>query len=126
LDATKQPKKEIQGTPWYQILSNQLYEDDFNYIGAFVDEREKLIEDGYKDERVIGPDGKETGEMTQLCKEERWAQSDMIMILMNLSYIPDDVAKKINFAPGWRAEFKANMEEYKKAFYKKTGRLWEY
>lgn len=50
LDATVVPKKAIQGTPWYQLLSNPLYEDGFNYIGAFVAEREKLIEDGYKDE----------------------------------------------------------------------------
>lgn len=109
-------------------MSNQLYEDAFSYIGAFVDEREKLIEDGYNDETedIVLPDGTKKTEMKQSCKEERWAQSDMIMILMNLSYIPDDVAKKINFAPGWRTEFKKNMEEYKQAFKNKTGREWEF
>lgn len=30
-----------------------------------------------------------------------YEQSDMLIILLNLSYIPDDVAKKIDFAPGW-------------------------
>lgn len=49
LDNTKLPKKAIQGTPWYQILANPIYESDFNYIGSFVKEREKLIEDGAKD-----------------------------------------------------------------------------
>jgi hypothetical protein len=47
LDATKLPKRAIQGTPWYQILSNHNYASEFNYIGAFIPEREKLIEDGY-------------------------------------------------------------------------------
>jgi hypothetical protein len=43
------PKKACQGTPWYQMLSNPKYQNDFNYIGAFINEREKLIEDGQKD-----------------------------------------------------------------------------
>lgn len=47
LDHTKLPKRAIQGTPWYQILSNHHYASEFNYIGAFIPEREKLIEDGY-------------------------------------------------------------------------------
>jgi len=34
------------GTPWYTVLSNDQYKDDFAYIGAFVQEREKLIDDG--------------------------------------------------------------------------------
>ena len=43
------PKKACQGTPWYQMLSNPKYQNDFNYIGAFINEREKLIEDGQED-----------------------------------------------------------------------------
>tara|TARA_B110000285_G_scaffold234791_1_gene313039 strand:- start:507 stop:668 length:162 start_codon:yes stop_codon:yes gene_type:complete len=31
------------------MLSNPKYQNDFNYIGAFVKEREKLIEDGQDD-----------------------------------------------------------------------------
>jgi hypothetical protein len=113
------PKKAIQGTPWYQLLSNPLYEDGFNYIGAFIAEREKLIEDGYTDESytketaatanqkhtnypMLKPeDETKEGDMTERCKRQRWEQSDMVMILMNLAYIPDEVAKKINFKPGW-------------------------
>jgi hypothetical protein len=30
------PKKACQGTPWYQMLSNPKYRNEFNYIGAFV------------------------------------------------------------------------------------------
>jgi len=29
------------------MLSNPQYSSDFNYIGAFISEREKLIEDGF-------------------------------------------------------------------------------
>ena len=45
------PKKAIQGTPWYQALSNPKYAFLFNYTGVFVPEREKLIEDGQKDDK---------------------------------------------------------------------------
>lgn len=45
LDHTSMPKKAIQGTPWYNILSNPSYSDEFYYIGAHIDEREKLIKD---------------------------------------------------------------------------------
>ena len=40
------PNLTIQGTPWYNILSNPIYFEDFYYIGAHIDEREKLIKDG--------------------------------------------------------------------------------
>lgn len=58
LDTTTMPKKAIQGTPWYQILSNAKYSNEFYYIGAFVAEREKLIEDGF-------------GENEQFAEEEK-------------------------------------------------------
>lgn len=50
IDQTKIPKKAIQGTPWYSVLSNSIYSDDFNYIGAHIDEREKLIKDADDDD----------------------------------------------------------------------------
>jgi len=46
LDHTKQPSKSMLGTPWYTVLSNNEYKDEFSYTGAFITEREKLIEDG--------------------------------------------------------------------------------
>ena len=63
-----------------------------NYIGAQVDEREKLIEDGFEDEK--DPKSKQ---MTERCMRGRFEQSDQIMILLNLSYIPDDVVRKLDF-----------------------------
>jgi len=50
----------------------------------------------------------------------------MIMVLLNISYIPDEVVQKINFKPGWSIEFKKNMESYKRHFYEQTGVKWEY
>ena len=58
LDNTEVPEKAIQGTPWYTVLSNLTYIEAFGYIGAYVEEREKLIEDGYAD--IVN----ENGEMT--------------------------------------------------------------
>jgi hypothetical protein len=104
------PKKACQGTPWYQMLSNPKYRNDFNYIGAFVGEREKLIEDGqaeYLDEK--------TGEMIPEQYALRYEQSDMVMLLLNLAVIPDEVVKDIdfNFKPGWSRRFKKLMDKYK-------------
>jgi hypothetical protein len=47
------PIKEMQGTPWYQVLSNPNYSQAFFYIGAFIDEREKLIEDGTERDYIV-------------------------------------------------------------------------
>lgn len=70
LDHTKLPKRAIQGTPWYQILSNHNYASEFNYIGAFIPEREKLIEDGYPEQHI---DEKHPHKgMTLACKHARW------------------------------------------------------
>jgi len=45
------------GTPWYTVLSNDEYKDAFSYIGAYVSEREKLIEDKYDGEYLdLKPD----------------------------------------------------------------------
>ena len=83
LERTKMPANAIQRTPWYNILSNMSYTEDFFYIGAHIDEREKLIKDGDDD---VGND----------CE-----QSDIIMILLNLGSIPDEVAQKFDFKPGF-------------------------
>lgn len=38
----------------------------------------------------------------------------MIMVLLNLAYIPDDVIHKIeDFEPGWSHKFREAMTEYK-------------
>ena len=104
----KNPKKAIQGSPWYQILSNPKYSNQFNYIGSFVGERYKLIEDGTIDQEE---DGKTV--YSEQTMRTRGEQSDLIMVLLNLAYIPDDVVKQLeDFNHGWSFKFKKLMDEY--------------
>lgn len=101
LDETEVPEKAIQGTPWYTVLSNLSYIEAFAYIGAYVNEREKLIEDGYAD--ITGADG----EMDSDNVDRRCEQSDMAFLLMNIAVIPDEVVKKCDFSVhGWSKIFK--------------------
>jgi hypothetical protein len=99
LEDVEVPKKACQGTPWYQILSNSKYSDLFGYIGAYVGEREKLIEIDPEEEAKLTRD--EEGELDKEGKAVFYEQSDLIMVLLNLAVIPDKVAKKIEFNPGW-------------------------
>lgn len=108
LDHTKMPKKAIQGTPWYSILSNPEYTDNFAYFGAYVLERDKLIRDG---------DDLDTNNSEQ---------SDIVMVLLHLSYIPDEVAKKFDFQRQFQKSFKKNMKEFRKLFERKFGIKWEF
>ena len=71
------------------------YQTAFNYIGAYVEEREKLIEDGYADIKW------EDGEMSADSKAIRYEQSDLIIVLLNLACIPDSVVKKMDLKAGW-------------------------
>lgn len=68
------------------MLSNPKYSNLFNYIGVFVSERYKIIEDGSIDHEENGH---------TIYPEEvqriRGEQSDLIMVLLNLAYIPDKV-----------------------------------
>jgi hypothetical protein len=79
------PKNSIQGTPWYSILSNPKYANLFYYIGAHVNERHKIIEDGAPDD--VDSDGETTPEQ----QSTRAEQSDLIVLLLNLAYLPDSV-----------------------------------
>jgi len=92
LDNVDVPELPIQGTPWYQLLSNKIYSTQFHYIGAFVGERDKLIEDGFADHSDPA-----------MQKHVRMEQSDMVVVLLNLAYIPDKIilSEKFNFNPGW-------------------------
>ena len=110
LNETCIPKKAIQGTPWYQVLSNAKYSSMFYYIGSFVEEREKLIEDHQTD--VLDNDGN----FQEICQRIRWEQSDMIVLLLNIAYIPDDVVKELDFDPEWHIRFKKLMDTYKEKF----------
>jgi hypothetical protein len=93
------PTKLMTGTPFYHLMANPTYGMEFNYIGPNVSEREKLIEDGYADQTISQfVQGKEVQELTEECKNRRLEQSDMVMVLLNLAYIPDSVIKQIDFA----------------------------
>lgn len=124
LDATEMPVKAIQGTPWYQVISNLDYQFKFAYIPACVGEREKLIEDGWEPEMEKDEDGNE--EMTEYWKKVRYEQSDLVMILLNLSYIPDDVVEKLDFKKGWNFCFKQYMDQYKTQFQEIHGKEWTF
>ena len=67
-----------------------------------------------------------TKELSYDCKRVRFEQSDLVMILLNLSYIPDEVIKYIDFMPGWQQRFKANMQVFKQNFEATYGRKWEF
>jgi len=101
-------------------LSNPRYSHLFYYIGAFVGEREKLIEDGFAEssERKFGEE-----EMAIRCE-----QSDMIILLLNLAFIPDSVItdKDMNFEPGWQHYFKLRMKNYVEDFNNKSGNSEKY
>jgi ribosomal protein S18 len=66
LDNTRQPKQAMMGTPWYTVLSNNEYKEDFGYVGSFITEREKLIKDG-----VTGREGSD-GEMLEEDIKHKW------------------------------------------------------
>lgn len=74
------------------------------YVGAFIEKRHEVIEDGQPDEQ---------GELSEEKKRNRCEQSDLVMILLNLAYIPDSVVQKVSsFNPGWSLEFKNLMNEH--------------
>lgn len=61
------------------------------------------------------------------CKRDRLEQSDMIMILFNLAYIPDVVAKEIDFTvEQWSVKFLENMKKFKEDWEQKNDRPWSY
>ena len=52
IDALKSadyPERTITGTPWYNVMSNPQYVNDFCFVPSYVSEREKIINDGYPD-----------------------------------------------------------------------------
>lgn len=95
LEKASMPKRPMQGTPWYQALTDPKYSNLFAYIAASIPEREKIIEDG-SPEVENGDD-----EAEAKANQRKYEQSDMVVVLFNLSYIPDEVAKKLDFEPGW-------------------------
>lgn len=120
---SKNPKRPIQGTPWYSILSNAKYKNLFAFQGANVDERFKIIEDGSPDEK--DKDGNTIYDEKSI--RRRCEQSDLVVVLLNLSYIPDGVVKAItNFEAGWSTQFKELMDKHNSQFTIAQAKLNEY
>lgn len=83
-----------------------------NTMGPSLKREKKIIEDGYK---YNGTDDD---------KLMRYEQSDMVILLLNIAYIPDDVVRSINFHKhGWSKTFKKSMEDHKMEFNKKKGKI---
>jgi len=76
-------------------LTDPKYSGFFSYIASSIPEREKIIEDGSPevDENDV--------EALAKANQQKFEQSDMVVVLFNLSYIPDEVAQKLEFEPGW-------------------------
>lgn len=70
----------------------------FNFVPSYVQEREKIINDGYK----LAED--------EVSIKYKCEQSDFVMILLQLAYIPDEIIQKVNFTQaGWSYKFKEAM-----------------
>lgn len=47
LEKAEYPTNTITGTPWYNVMSNPKYTHDLNFVPSYVNERYKIIDDGY-------------------------------------------------------------------------------
>ena len=74
----------IQNIPWYNILSNPLYADDFSYVPVNTPNRELMVR---------SRDSNESG-----CE-----QSDMVALMVYLGYISH--AKDFKCEPGFARKF---------------------
>ena len=102
------PAKTMQGTPFYDILSNRDYADQFCYIGAHVPEREKLLEDGDDND------------------EDNTEQADMVQILLNLGAVSDNVVRAFDFKSGFSRAFGEAQLKHQRAFEGKYGIRFEF
>jgi len=94
LDTVGTPSKAIQGVPYYLVLANPLYYRDFQYICCDVPDRDNLIKDDDEDE---GND----------CE-----QSDIVSIVLNMAFIPEEVLEAFKFETGFHKDFKPAMDAY--------------
>jgi hypothetical protein len=80
------PKKVMTGTPWYHVVSNPHITSEMAYVHPNIGEREKVIRNGFPDEHEA-----DEVTMTPESKQRRLEQSSMVMVMLNLAYIPDSV-----------------------------------
>lgn len=90
------PRISITGCPWYNILNNPNYAEDFAYIAPHVADRDFYIEDCDDDD------------------ENNGEQSDLVLILLNLGSIPDFVARQFSMRQNFSGKFKDLMLAYNK------------
>lgn len=103
------------GTPWYNPLSNPQYMNDFSFVPSYVTEREKIINDGY------------TAAIGEVSTKYKCEQSDLVMILLQLAYIPDVVIHDVDFTKaGWSYQFKERMDQFKEDFKTEHGAEWTF
>ena len=108
LENTKWPEKTIQGTPWYAILCNPAYVEEFAWLGPHVKDRGMYIKDADND-----PDNNHL-------------QSDAVSILMNLGSIPDFVASQFVLGDELATSFMGLMDQYKQDFENNHGVKWDF
>lgn len=108
LESCQWSDRSIQGTPWYTLMSNPKYVEDFAYLGPHIKDRNNLIRDHDFD------------------KSNNYQQSDVVTILTNLGAVPDFVARKFHLGGNFAVDFMGYMDEYKKDFETRNGIKWEY
>lgn len=108
LNQTQYPKRSIQGTPWYALMSNPKYVDDFAYLGPHIKDRNNLMRDNDFD------------------SSNNYQQSDVVTILTNLGAIPDYTARKFHLGHNFAVDFMGFMDEYKQQFEENNGIKWQY
>ena len=95
LDIISNPKKVIQGVPYYIIWAKPTYYRDFLYICCDVSDRNTLIKDDDND------------------KDNDCEQSDMVSIILNLAYIPEFVVEKFSYETSFHKKFRQAMDQHR-------------
>merc|ERR1719197_268178 len=107
LENTKWPEKSISGTPWYNLLCNPAYVEEFAWLGPHVKDRNLYI-------KAIDND-----------PETSHLQSDAVSVLLNLGSIPDFVASQFLLGDQFAISFLGLMDQYKQNFENEHGVKWD-
>lgn len=111
LQQVQVPPRQMQGTPWYNIMTNPFYAEMFSYMGPHIKHRENYIKDHDYDQK------------------NNYLQSDVVNIILNLSTIPDEVAKKLDlnyFDSYFNKDFIGYMDDYKESFKQQHNKVWKF
>lgn len=80
--------------PYYIILANPTYFRDFQYVCCDVPDRDTLIKNDEEDDENV-------------CE-----QSDLVSILLNMAYIPEEVINCFSFQSGFHKVFRPVMDQW--------------